>query len=381
MSRPHELSLAFHRRGLVWLLLVIAAVCLDAAPPKDSASVEWESHCSPPPEFAAPAPNLRSPLQRDDGTLVTAASEWPRRREDIRKRWHGIMGAWPALVEHPRIETLSSESREHFTQRKIRVEIAAGRMADGYLLIPEGTGKFPAVFVPYYDPETSIGLGKPNRDFGRQLANRGFVALAIGAPGGDARQPVLGEATCQPLSFLAYVAANCANALADLPEVDPDRIGVVGHSYGGKWAMFASCLYDRFACAAWSDPGIIWDETNPSVNYWDPWYLGAQPGEPRPPGLPDERHPRTGAYRTLMEAGLDLTDLHALMAPRPFLVSGGAVDRPNHWQSLNLAVSVNRLLGYENRVGFTSRPAHDPTPESNEQICRFFQHFLKPPTP
>lgn len=25
--------------------------------------------------------------------------------------------------------------------------------------------------------------------------------------------------------------------------------------------MFASCLYDKFACAAWSDPGIVFDET------------------------------------------------------------------------------------------------------------------------
>ena len=25
-------------------------------------------------------------------------------------------------------------------------------------------------------------------------------------------------------------------------EVDPERIGIIGLSYGGKWAMFASCL-------------------------------------------------------------------------------------------------------------------------------------------
>jgi len=26
----------------------------------------------------------------------------------------------------------------------------------------------------------------------------------------------------------------------------------------------------------------------------------------------------------------------------------------------------------------TNRPAHSPTEASNEQICRFFEHFLKP---
>ena len=46
--------------------------------------------------------------------------------------------------------------------------------------------------------------------------------------------------------------ATLDTALAQTPNVDPKRIGVVGHSYGGKWAMFASCLYDKFAAAAWS---------------------------------------------------------------------------------------------------------------------------------
>jgi len=48
------------------------------------------------------------------------------------------------------------------------------------------------------------------------------------------------------------------------------RVGIVGRSFGGKWAMFASCLDDKFACAAHSDPGIVFDEKRPNVNYWEP---------------------------------------------------------------------------------------------------------------
>ena len=39
------------------------------------------------------------------------------------------------------------------------------------------------------------------------------------------------------------------------------------------------------------------------------------------------------------------------------------------------------LLGYEQRVGMTNRPTHDPTPESNEVIYLFFEHFLKREAP
>jgi hypothetical protein len=76
--------------------------------------------------------------------------------------------------------------------------------------------------------------------------------------------------------------------------------------------------------------------------------------------------------------GRDLHELHALMAPRPFLVSGGSEDRPDRWKALNHAVAVNKLLGHKDRVAMTNRPAHSPTAESNVQIYRFFEHFLKP---
>jgi hypothetical protein len=143
--------------------------------------------------------------------------------------------------------------------------------------------------------------------------------------------------------------------------------------------MFASCLYEKFACGAWSDGGIVFDEKRANVNYWEPWYLGNQPGPTRKAGIPSDTNPRTGPYKTMIETGRDLHELHALMAPRPFLVSGGAEDRPERWRALNHAVAVNRLLGVENRVAMTNRPAHAPTPESNEQIYLFFEQELKKP--
>jgi len=112
-------------------------------------------------------------------------------------------------------------------------------MLAGMLLVPTGKGPFPAVLVPFYEPGTSVGrppvAGKGTfGDYGLQLAKRGFVTLSIGSPGGDARKPDRSGAVCQPLSYLGYIAANCANALANRADVDGKRIGIVGHSYGGS---------------------------------------------------------------------------------------------------------------------------------------------------
>jgi hypothetical protein len=338
-----------------------------------------------PPAYAEEFGSYSSPLMSspDAAWKVTDAQSWARRRTELLQQWHELMGPWPAVLERPKVQTLSETRRDNFLQRRVRLELAPDQTGEGWLLIPQGRGPFPAVLVVYYEPETSVGLtpDQPQRDFGLQLARRGFVTLSIGTPGGNAWKPKVGQAVgqkvCQPLSFHAYVAANMWQVLSQLPQVDPAKIGVVGHSYGGKWALFAAALWDKFAAVAVSDPGIVFDETRANVNYWEPWYLGLEPAMPRPkPGIPSADNPRTGAYKRMKETGRDLHELHSLLAPRPFLVSGGAEDPPARWQALNHLVALNRLLGYTNRVAMTSRAEHSPNEESNAQLYAFFESFL-----
>ena len=354
--------------------------------PAEQIPKEVKSSFAPPAEFANDFGTYRSLLTFQDGTPVKMAADWQRRREEILSAWRSMTGSWPALIEKPKVQYSEQKRRDNFTQHRISVEIASNdQTVEGYLLVPDGDGPFPAVLVVYYDAETGAGLSKELRDFGYQLAKRGFVALSIGTPEFCSLKPPYKplckqseeEPPLQPLSALAYVAANCHNALANMPKVDAERIGIIGHSYGGKWAMFASCLYEKFACAVWSDPGIVFDESRANINYWEPWYLGYEPGRQRQRGIPSSANPRTGAYKELVRKGHDLHELHALMAPRPFLVSGGAEDPPKRWKALNHSVTVNTLQGYTNRVAMTNRKSHSPTPESNDQIYAFFEHFLK----
>jgi len=366
---------------MIRLTVVTALLAVASRAFGQDAAVPWsemEKFFAPPEEYQGKTGEYRSVMKFDDGTPVKTPEDWLRRREEIRKYWHGVMGPWPALVEKPRIQIGSSEHVETFTRHKVEVEVSPGRLVGTqYLLVPDGKGPFPAVLVTWYGSEDSAGLTEKQRgivDFGAQLARRGFVTLCVGGVSKE-------KTGVQPLSYLAYAAANCCNALANLPEVDPARIGVVGHSYGGKWAMFASCLHDRFACAVWVDPGIVWNEKDANANYWEKWYLGYQFDQPaeqqRKEGTVKEGRPRTGAYQTLVAEGHDMHELHALMAPRPFLVSGGAQDRPEHWPALNQSIALNEFLGHKNRVGMTMRKGHTPTPESNAQVLAFFDHFLR----
>ncbi len=342
------------------------------------------NYFSPIPEYSGDFGDYSSLLKKSDGTLITTSEEWERKRQDIRQYWMRVMGEWPQLIDHPEWKILSSETTESFTRNKIQVEYAPGLFMEAYLLVPQGKGPFPAVLDLYYRPEPGAGLDESRRneiDFGYQLAQRGIVALCIGTPQ-DIRENILypdrEHPTLQPLNFMAYISANMNTLLRQMPQVKSNRIGVVGHSMGGKWAMFSACLNDKFATGVWSDPGIVWDESHPDTNYWESWYLGWEPGrneEANKRITPEIK--RFSAYKKLWEENHDLHELLALMAPRPFLVSGGSCDKPRQWRPLNRVGEVYQVMGYSHRIGMTNRENHKITPEDNARIIRFLEKTLK----
>jgi hypothetical protein len=373
-------------RWTIPILLVCFVIAIfDRATDAQEQATPWETiaqHFDVPSEFADDYGDFRSPLKFYNGRIVKTAADWQQRREEIRSRWMSLLGPWPELISKPVVTVLSRERQDDISILHIAFDWAPGQPTKGYLLLPAGEGRHPAVVTVFYEPETSIGKGKPFRDFGIQLAKRGFVVLSLGTTEATEAQtygiyhPSIEDAKVQPLSMLGYVAVTGWHVLANRPEVDEQRIGIVGHSFGGKWSMFASCLFDRFAAAAWSDPGIVFDDTRSSINYWEPWYLGYHPKPWRKRGLMTEENPGRGLYLKLRQEGYDLHELHALMAPRPLLISGGSEDPPKRWRALNHTIAVNRLLGYDQRVGMTNRANHSPDEQSNEVIYKFFEHFL-----
>ncbi|WP_018630719.1 prolyl oligopeptidase family serine peptidase [Niabella aurantiaca] len=351
-------------------------------------SAVWDRisrYFTPPAAFKDDLGSYRPLLRFYNGDTVLTKKAWKERRAEIADTWNQMMGHWPPFIKKQEMEVLDTTSREGFIQYRIRFSWTPAEKTIAYLCVPRTKGKLPAVITTFYEPETAIGAGKPHRDFALQLARRGYVTLSLGTTEASKAgtysvyYPSLENATVAPLSMLAYTAANAWYLLAGLSYVDDRRIGIMGHSFGGKWALFASCLFDKFACAVWSDPGVVFDETKGSaVNYWEPWYLGYYP----PPWKDTWRKKGNtadakGLYPKLIKEGYDLHEVMALMAPRPFLVSGGSSDPPERWTALNHLVQVNRLLGYANRVAMTNRPKHDPNDASNEVAYLFFDYFLK----
>ena len=213
------------------LLLVASVLSISMSPDtswtQDDPKASWDTiapYLSPPPEWEGKLGDYRSPLQFADGSPVKTPADWQKRRTEILEQWHGLMGKWPPLITNPEVEILERSRRENFEQLKIRFLWTPEEQTTGYLLIPEGTSPRPAVVTVYYEPETAIGEGKEYRDFAYQLAKRGFVTLSLGTTEATAAKtyalyyPDIDHAKVQPLSMLAYAAANACTSWPNAPK-------------------------------------------------------------------------------------------------------------------------------------------------------------------
>jgi dienelactone hydrolase len=123
---------------------------------------------------------------------------------------------------------------------------SGGRRVDGYLVVPPGRGRFPAVVFVH-------GSGGDRTELLPQaglLAARGVVTLTITAPSATAQSSattpgqVLGE--MRAISIADVVAVRRAvDVLHSLPYVEPNRIGYLGWSAGARTGALVAAAEPR----------------------------------------------------------------------------------------------------------------------------------------
>ncbi len=255
------------------------------------------------------------------------------------------------------------------------------------LMTPHGIrDKRPAVVTPFYSPDGMCGYDlatgaplpreKETTFFALHLVRLGYVVAACDAypfhlvscpEGCGGRQDFLWwRAAAAELrrrfprwTGTGKLAADTRLAVEFLTRqsvVDADRIGVMGHSLGGKMAFYAGCLDERVKAVVGSDFGIGWDQTNWS----DPWYWGAEKVE------------------ELRRQGLEHWQLPAARCPLPFFLIAGEFDNKESWRLLAPARERYAAAGAEENLGFFNHASgHRPTAESLLAAYRFLGRHLE----
>ena len=159
--------------------------------------------------------------------------------------------------------------------------------------------------------------------------------------------------------------------MQSLPEVDPDRIGALGHSLGGHGTIFLAA-YDVRVKAAACNCGASFFRHNPKVEEWarDRWYVYF-------------KHIRPG----LLEGKLPAIDFHeiiALIAPRAFLDLSGlndgiALTQRQRVLMLAKIMDVYELEGRpENFAFYVHGRGHSVAHESRQLMYGWMDTHLKP---
>lgn len=215
------------------------------------------------------APNAQTPINdRNTSSLlvlksvdgkeqaITRKEEWGQRRAQLLLAMQEVMGPLPGPEHRPalNVEVESEERLEKYTRKKIVFSATSAERVPAYLLIPHDSATpRPAMLCLHQTQPLGKGEvcglgGKRSMFYGHELAERGYVCLAPDYPS-------FGDYACEfdassPTSTSGSMKAiwnnlRAVDLLESLPEVDPDRIGSIGHSLGGHNALFTAAFDQR----------------------------------------------------------------------------------------------------------------------------------------
>ncbi|MCF2527131.1 dienelactone hydrolase family protein [Yinghuangia soli] len=174
------------------------------------------------------------------------------------------------------VEIVSERPCEGYLLRHVAYDVPSGR-ASVFVCIPDGlTSPAPLVFCHHqhagrFDLGKSevVGLrGQTDQHYAAELARRGFVTIAPDAIGFEDRNWADGDniswfelssRLVQGRTLLADLLQEVSLAIdygTSLPEADAARVGFIGHSYGGRMAIWAPA-WDRRIQASVSNCGCI----------------------------------------------------------------------------------------------------------------------------
>jgi dienelactone hydrolase len=341
-----------------------------------------------PPVAPAPAPRAPNRRSRTDLLLdpdgrpdapVRNAADWAKRRARILANMQLVLGPLPdASTRVPvdlRIEGV--EDLGQVVRKKISLAVARGERVSGYLLLPKALkGKAPGILCPH-QTNNPLGSKEPaglggleNQQCAKHLAERGFVCLAIDYPGFGAYRPFDLQKTGFQSGMMKAVWNNgrAIDALESLAEVDPARIGCIGHSLGGHTTLFTAAFDERIGAVV----------SNCGFTSFPKYHGGDLKGWTGPLMMP---RIATVYGSDPARVPFDFPEVVAALAPRPFLTISPTrddFDVDGVKDCVAAAGRVYQLLGVPERLS-ASYPAygHHFAAAGRRTAYAFLERWLK----
>ena len=297
---------------------------------------------------------------------VRTPADWAKRREHILANMQLVMGPLPDPSRRVPLDMEILREEALPGCRRLKITFAAERddRVPAYLLFPqELTGQAPAMLCPHpsgprgKDSPAGLSYDSANCHFAVELAQRGYVTLAPDYPGyGDYPYDSYAHGYVSATMKGIWNHMRAVDLLESLPQVDPGRIGSIGHSMGGHNSIYVALFEPRIKV-------II---SSCGFNAFGRYYGGDLTGWSHKGYMPRiaevyGKDPRQMPF--------DFPELIAALAPRPFFTNS-PVDDINFEVSgvrecIAAAKGVYELLGAADRlVAVYPVAGHDFPPQT-----------------
>ncbi|MEI4768457.1 dienelactone hydrolase family protein [Psychrobacillus sp. FJAT-51614] len=336
---------------------------------------------------------------------INEVNDWNKKRNAILNKWLSCIGGLPPLVT-PTLKLIDWEVHSDYYHIKICYSSVKNDWVPANLLIPKSENareliiesdvtsllysnssnemKFPAVIAlhPTSDngkDDISTSTGRENRQYGLELAKKGYVVLAPDTI--TAGERILkADKPFQTASFyhshpewsaVAKMIVDHQQGVSFLEElniVEKNRIGAIGHSLGGYNSYFLAGIDKRIKAVVCSC-GFSQFAQDPEIHRWGrrEWF---------------SHIPKISDYINEGKVPFEFHEIASLVAPTPFFLWMGQNDKIfPHWKpGVEGLVELNSLYEWmgdgEKLKYLLGNSGHDFPEEIRKIAYSFLDYWL-----
>jgi hypothetical protein len=200
---------------------------------------------------------------------------WRQNEAKIRSKWETLLAIPKFGIGKPTARVLRDVAQRNFTGQIIEIEMEPGVWEKIYVLRPSHTVRrpLPVMIVPFYDIDTpaaadlggrSYASGRGVNAYAYTAAQHGYLAVAVrwfGESYGESYSEAVANLLVRHpgstgLGKWIADARRVVDFVETLPDADAKRIGIIGHSLGGKMALYAAAFESRIRAVVSSELGV-----------------------------------------------------------------------------------------------------------------------------
>jgi dienelactone hydrolase len=305
-------------------------------------------------------------------------AEWAEKRRQTLANMQRVMGELPPPSGRP-LDLARVERTEERRLTRIYVTFAGDDhdRVPAYLLVPKALRKRAPAMLCLHQT-TPIGKGEPagvggipDLHYALELAQRGYVTIAPDYPNfGDYHfdSYASGYASATMKGIRNHMRA--VDVLESLSEVDPKRIGCIGHSLGGHNTLFVAAFDERIRTMV----------SSCGFTSFKKYYGGNLVGWSSLTYMPRiaERYGKDPA-----KVPFDFPDVLAALAPRPLFINAPLHDENFEVSGVNDCIAAAQPVyatvykTADRLVAVHPNTGHSFPPEERERAYLFLDRWLR----